>query len=441
MTRRSFESALYDHRWLLAAIAVGVGLRVAAIALLPHESLAGDEQVYYGSALDLLAGREVDSFPFRAPLYIYFCAALLELAGPGPNAIRFAQVGLEALTIVGIHLLASRTLGSRTAAWAAWLYALYPDFIAFSHYLWSETIGLLLLTWGLLALVQLRDHPRSSWALLAGLVWGVASLNKPASLYLTLPLFSWVAYSIEAPARRAAPALAAIGIATAVLVILPWSVHSSLKFDRAMLVSTTGDYNLRIGNNNYEPPHYDYPNHGSQTHIEGRFRDRKIGLVQWIAEDPQRFARRTLQKMRDLWSPTSFVIRHIYWNRYGSVERMSPTLRVAVVYGLIAFTMAALLVAVVGLFASRRRHPFVFGLTVAYVVPYLAMISLTIGLTRYRLPLMVFALLYAGYGLAERRELGSELRSPGAAVPVLATTATLAALWWGSVPELLRAVH
>lgn len=435
-------SWLRRHPALLGAITVGVGLRLSIILLFPEMRLAGDEEVYYRAATNLAAGKDVSAFPFRSPLYIFLCAWVVKLGGPGGDGIRLFQIGLEGLSILGIFLLARRILGERVAPCAAWLYALYPDFIAYSHYLWSETLGLLLLIWGLLTLTWLRDRPEPRWALLAGLAWGLAGLNKPASLYLALPLLAWVAYSIDSRSRIATLRLAAIAFSTSLIVIAPWSLHLSLKLDRPILVSTTGAHNLRIGNNNYEPPHYDFPTRNTYSRAKAKKLGRSVGLVRWISAHPRLFAERAVLKMKYLWSPTSFPVRHIFWGRYGYTVQRGPTPPLLAVACLVMIsTVAMLSLSIPGFFASRLRQPFAFGLTTAYVSTYLAMITLTPALSRYRLPLMVFAVLYAAFLLADRGELPRRLLRPATAIPTVVVLAALVALWWNEVPLLAEAIR
>ena len=149
--------------WLALGLAllVGVSVRSAVVLAFPDMAMHGDETEFVTGARELLAGEDVSCIPFRPPLYIWLCAVTLAASGDSPDAIRFVQIALEALSILGIALLGCLTIGRRAGACAAWLYALYPDFITYSHYLWSETLATTLLVWGLLALV--RMHARPGW--------------------------------------------------------------------------------------------------------------------------------------------------------------------------------------------------------------------------------------------------------------------------------------
>src|SRR6185436_3289961 len=166
------------------AVAAGVLLRLAVVAAFPHMPLAGDEEDYTRAATALLEGRQDPWLLGHPPLYTLVCAGVQALTGPSENAIRVVQAVLEGASVLGIALLTRRAFGARAALWAAWIYALNPEFIAYSHYLWSECLQLALLIWGLVALLALHERPSARRAVAAGLLWGVASLVKPYTLYL-----------------------------------------------------------------------------------------------------------------------------------------------------------------------------------------------------------------------------------------------------------------
>ena len=85
-------------RALLRSVApplvVGVALRVALVVAFPDVPLFGDELHFQQSAHDILAGDEVTNFPFRPPLYVAFCAAVMALFGGGNVLLKVKRASL-----------------------------------------------------------------------------------------------------------------------------------------------------------------------------------------------------------------------------------------------------------------------------------------------------------------------------------------------------------
>lgn len=392
---------------LLLPLFVGVALRMALVAAYPGMDLHGDEKDFTAGAEQILETGDTEFFPFRPPLYLWFIAGVFELSDHSQDAVKYAQCLLEGLSILGVFLLVRRTLGERAAPWAAWVYALFPDYIVFSHYLWSETLTVTLLVWGLLALVRFRERPSLGWALVVGLVWGLSDLIKPYHFYMLPILLGWLVWSLEAGRRKPALVGSLLAVVVAGVVITPWSLAMSAKEGAPVLICTTGAKNLLTGVNNIPPPQTDYASEWFTTKAlrNDPANQRDVGVVAFILDDPWLFAQRAVIKWSYLWSPNSFFVRNIYKGdvggkrpKYGRPERMQPLLRVGSVYLVMGATAFAILCLLVGVFAAK--DPVIKGLAVTYCGTYCAMITLTPALSRYRLPLMLFAVIYAGAFLA-----------------------------------------
>ena len=72
------------------------------------------------------------------------------------TAVKVAQCVLSAATCVLLLALGSAWFGARTGRIAGWMWALYPNAVAFTHYLWSETLFTFLLLALLVALFAVR---------------------------------------------------------------------------------------------------------------------------------------------------------------------------------------------------------------------------------------------------------------------------------------------
>ena len=438
MRSADLRDFLADHRGLLAAIGVAVVLRVALVALFPQMAMFGDELDYFRGARDLVEGREVGVWPFRPPLYLFLVSGVIEIAGPSADAVRLLQALLEGACVAFLYSLARDTGGTRAGLIAAWIYALYPDFVGYSHTLWSESFALALMLPGLWLLRRLAQRPSWAIAFSTGLRWGGLCLVKPYHVYLTPLLLASTVLCAPREARPSMLRFAAGALAAAIFVVAPWSVWISLRYEKPILISTTGGLNLRDGSNYYPPPQYDFPYPQRIPADLVRALGRSESLPAFIAGNPGLFVKRAGEKMGYLWSPNSFVIRHVYRGKYGSPQSLGAPLRIGVAIAVMSSTALLLLLAIPGFLASRDR--LMAALTVSYVLPYTLMITITPALSRYRLPMMIFAILYAACFLARGSEGWTTLRQPRVWAPCLVVWTALAFAWSARVPQVVSAL-
>lgn len=147
---------------------------------------------------------------------------------------------LGAVTAVLVQRVALRHLGAVRARVAGAIAALHPGLIASCALVMTEIATgflLVLLVWTLL-----HFRGRGQAVIFSGLIVGVLTLMRPASLLL-VPL---LAVSEAQPWRTSAARTAAVlGIALA--VVAPWTIRNCVRMDGCALVSTNGGWNLAIG--------------------------------------------------------------------------------------------------------------------------------------------------------------------------------------------------
>lgn len=156
------------------------------------------------------------------------------LVAPIVNAL------LGAGTAVLIHRVALYWLGAARARVAGGIAALHPGLIAYSPLVMTELptgFLLVLLIWTLL-----RFRGRWQAPVLGGVVLGVLTLMRPASLLL-VPLVALC----EARPWRLAALKSAATLAVALAVVMPWTIRNCVRMDGCALVSTNGGWNLAIG--------------------------------------------------------------------------------------------------------------------------------------------------------------------------------------------------
>ena len=193
-------------RPLAAALAAAFVVRVLfAFLYWVDKPLTHDELEYLSLARNLSEGHGFtydtheppDSQPERfgrAPLYPFFLSMVARVTSGATlvPAIKVAQAGLGAMTVLLVALVARRAGSDRAAAWAAWIGALYPPLAWMSSYMLSETLYTVLAFASVLAFSRLLDGPhsrgggpsgppvRSRWplALLTGIVGTRATVRS-----------------------------------------------------------------------------------------------------------------------------------------------------------------------------------------------------------------------------------------------------------------------
>jgi 4-amino-4-deoxy-L-arabinose transferase-like glycosyltransferase len=383
---------------------------------------------------------ELPQYPgaYQPPGYPTFIAGVMAISGRSLLAVKGVQCLLSAASCVLLFALGRSWFGGRTGLIAAWLCALYPNLIAFSHLLWSETLfifELLLLLWLLFGMGP-RRLPSALRAAIAGLVLAATALTRGTIVYFAPLLVAWMWLLADgttglprAPRQRMGPALArgAIVVAVALTAIAPWSLRNYRLHDGFVLIDTNAPYNLWRGNARGALlvrslpglPHYGWPFESLPLHpvasLDGRalvesFRLARPGTepsdlaisryaseVAWraIRDDPARAARHAVTKLVDMWNPTSFLLRHFELEAYGPV---SQPVRVAIsavaVLGYVV--VCALAAAGLRISGADRR----VWLILALVAYFSAVSALAFGLTRFRLPLMPLLMLLAAQPLA-----------------------------------------
>ncbi|MCP4594348.1 MAG: phospholipid carrier-dependent glycosyltransferase [bacterium] len=433
-------------RWLLVVLVAALAVRLVALWAASDSRPVLDEELYLVRANALLDGEgyvgsfqswvrhpyspsmvELKQYPgaYQPPVYITFLAGVLALTGRSLLAIKLAQVLLGTATVGILYWIGRSWFDRRTALAAATICALYPNLIAFTHYLWSETVFVFLLTLGMGLLTRRRELPGWAGMVGVGLFLGLAALTRSLILYFVPVLVVWALVVHRRQWRATVPRIGLM-IAVIALVIAPWTVRNWSIHGGLVLVETNGPFNLWRGNTpnayrvrpkppaeSYRPPFESIPlmpvveqwapdlvAQAKQMCASTQPSDLEViacaRQLAWecIRNDPAGFARRAGYKIVDLWNPTSFLMRRMQSGAYGP---MSPRWESAIAwsavvsYGLVVVLALAVLWRV-------RREPRVW-LVVLLVLFVTLVHAVVFGLSRFRLPLMPFIILLGGHAV------------------------------------------
>jgi len=211
-------------RILVVILAVALVLRLAALVALysiePGRVLAGDSPSYENPARALVqvgrfaASPETPDVPetLRTPGYPAFIAAVYLVFGERHFPVIALQVIVSVATIWIASAVARRLWGPGPALVAALLLTFDVMSFASSQKLLSDTLFTFLVVIAVAAGVRMLsdERARSWWALLLGGALALATLVRPISYYLVLPL---------------------------VIGLLAWGVCSKMKWTRVIVVA------------------------------------------------------------------------------------------------------------------------------------------------------------------------------------------------------------
>lgn len=431
--------------WGVLALAFGV--RAAPVVAYPRIAIWNDESLHYVASA-IAAHVDAPVLGHWPPAYELFLGAIFRLAGPWPVSARWLQVIVSTATVAFVYGIARAAGGRRSARIAALLCALYPSLIAYSHYLYSETLYSTLLTAALFVWVRSPEGPRRGELAAAGILFGLTALTRSLALYF-LPV--WLGWQWLRGRRREA-GQAAVVLLFAVATVAPWTARNAVVMGAFVPIDTSlgrtawwayneSPYAADLGFNRLPealgnrpacelPPRADgeplpraetllalfppeselgvRPEGRLAVHVERIRREAvadRVGLQSCEVAGALRFIRdhpgvalwRVLHRVYLFVGPNSFLLRSVQWDSYpdGLLGRAAyPLVKAAVVSSYVALVVLALLgfavypdrsgVARIALYASFT----------------LALHALTVASSRYRLPLMPLLCVVAGSWLA-----------------------------------------
>ena len=213
---------------VLSAIVV-----IAYVIATRPNGLEGDQAEYHQSAVFFSDGKPFwSTLPFgiphpsmaKAPGYPAWIGSVYTILGPSPTKLGIVQGLIFApLGVLGTWLLARRLFGDPVAAISAFVVALFPLVWEYYGLLYPEVLAVPLTTFTFWLFLERQP----SWKLAAGIgaVVGVGLLVRPTAGFLFAGIAA--AWIISAGWKRGA-AYTAATIATAALIVLPWTVRNML---------------------------------------------------------------------------------------------------------------------------------------------------------------------------------------------------------------------
>ena len=457
-------------RPLLAWCAAGVALRLVFLFAARGIELVADEGFYVHSALtwnllEFYSDGYRYLWPPGQPFYLARCLALF--GEDGLFAARLGQVLASAAIGLSTMLLARRVFGHHAVHAAGAIWCFYLPLIGFTHTLWTESLFLAVFSPVPLLLLASVDDARAgrrmrqdAKLLAAGLLMALALYLKEAPILL-VPVFAVALCMLlarAAPAERwRAPSLFFLTVAVAVL---PWTLRNAEVYGRFVPVGSS------LGENAYRGLNAHYNNFDLSLaasalrragELEGslgrgwftapgdaqpwqrplevmntadRQREGVRRGVVFAARHPELLVRSRIKKLADLVSPLSFFLRHLALGAYAEGPLGADAVRRPLAVWALLCPLLLLPLALAGLCTTLRDGP--ARALIGCVLVYFVSTSLLVSMSRFRVPLLPFAIVLAAGFLVH----GPRRRGAARLATLAVSLAVLAVLWWIDLPEL-----
>jgi hypothetical protein len=423
------------RRGLVILTLAGLAARLLFLFLEPATSPVADEGMWTYWGTQALPSDRVGFSPlklrfvFHPPVYLYFIGVLYTVFGT-LTAVKVAQCLLGATLVLALGRIGAGAFGERAGLFAAGLAAFYPELVWFCAHFWAETVFALLLWWGFERLLQADDRGSVELAAVAGLLWGLAVLTRETALYFLPVAALWLAWRRDGGGRRAA-----FFLATALLVILPWTLRNWVVFQVFLPVSSAGALNLWQGNTRMtrQEVYEEYWAVRGRAQKYHHARERALEAI--VERQPLWIFEKLRDEMPAYWAAHGQPIVHIERGAYGKVARPYALAAIAVV---VAPYVVLLGLFVLGIAALPRGRP--VWLLLAFLAFYVLLHVAAHGYPRYRLPSLPVLFLVAGQGWVflrtrPRPHLGAgRLGSAAAVALVLALSVGPSLVRWGTEP-------
>lgn len=193
--------------------------------------LIGDEPGYHGIAAGFLAGQGWHDGPFfatRPPLTSWLLTLVYLFTGPHIEAGRWTMVVVASL-VAPVLFLTGRAFcgdGSPVPLWAGIAWTVYPPAVFYSASMVTENLAALLAV-SAVGCFLWAANTRSRWAaLLTGVLWAAAALNRPTMLLLPLVLLAVQVVLGRRSSWRWSGGQWGVALLGLVVALTPWTVRN-----------------------------------------------------------------------------------------------------------------------------------------------------------------------------------------------------------------------
>ena len=345
---------------------------------------------------------------FRPPGYPFFLAIIYFIGGLKNRFFiaRLVQAFLGALLPPLTYALGRRIFPEKekAARYSAIAMAFYPMLVVYNLGLATENIFIPLLLGGTLALLKAGDTHKTRDYVLAGVLFGIASLTRSV-VSAILPfaiLWAWF---------YAKDKMAALILPVCVLIFTaPWSIRNTQLHGTFFYIESALGYDLHQGYHPEGTGTFQYPRSMElMPYMDDAERD-EIGMelaLGYIRDDPGRVPYLTVRKLGYFFGLERRAFSYFYTN---DIVGFIPQPWFTFVF--LLFTLPFVIVAssaVLSLqFLQKRKEVILVGwIMFGYIIPHI----LILAEPRFHLAMVPFFAVFAGYTWVNRKELWAQAES------------------------------
>ena len=403
--------------------------------------LTNDPADYYQRAIALVEGRGYLGSSYRPPLHPLFLAIIFYLFNKSIVIARFSQVVLSSVNVLVIYGIGKRIFNKNIGLISALIFSLYPTFIFYSHTLWPENLFNLIFTSSLYLIIRYRDEKLKRDLIFAGILWGLASLAKATTVHFIPFIFLWFIINEKYKKGFFKESVKEILIFSCFtfMVIAPWTYRNYLVHKHFVLISTNMGSMFRTGNNFaslFIPVDDCWSNDFTDGPLFLAMKDEykidkrllRAGL-HFVKDNKLLFIKKCLWEAYHLFTLDSFALRHLRGRIYGNLSL--STIR-AVTMVVVSSFIIVMLLGSLGFVSSRNdKNKWLFIMFIAYTI---LIHSVTVSMSRYRLPFMPFFIIYTSFALYNFKTILREVTRSSRLYIFLVCIIFLIISWYMSIP-------
>lgn len=423
---------LNNHSSLFCALLLALLLRLLFLVYFWNKPLKIVDEIHYQTIAEnilnhhefaLKTGHPTSMRPLLYPAFL--SAVHFFTGGVHMNAVRIVQIVLSLGIVWMVYLLGQKIFDKKTGLLAAFLFAVYPSFLFFTHFLLTEvlfTFLFILFIWFFLLFLETKRYWHIWWA---GFFLGLGALTRSILYPFTIVALIYLFLATRDTLWKKSKYML-VFITGCIIVIGPWAARNALIHKTFVPVETMGGFNLYMGNYEHTPLNRAWAAvdltgdkawyYGHERTLHGMAEAQK---QKWCAKMAKEFIlghklltlKRDMIKAANFWGLEREIIGGIMAGFYPGLDQK------AIVVGLtlLIFTsyMAVVLLAVFGFISNlgKTRYDLIFLLLLTAF--FTGIHALVFGHSRYHLPLVPVLIIFASWSLVnfkiifEKRSLWS----------------------------------
>lgn len=272
-----------------------------------------DDRHFHAVALNILQGKGVgraDGAPtaWHPPLLYFFVATIYAAFGARPLCVYLANVIALASVPLLVRCIGRRWFGETAGLLSAWLCVLWPPLIYSASRYQKETLVIPLVLASILCWLLAWERKTPQMWLATGLLFALTVLGRPEYAIAALFFGILLAIRLHATPQRAILAGASFAFPI-VLLVGGWIARNAYHFGAFVPVSSAGGSVLYRCNHDdailwqISEPVGGMPVPSAGSNEAERSRLYRSLAIQWIQDNPERWATNALKKLWFLWGP------------------------------------------------------------------------------------------------------------------------------------------